>query len=360
MTEQKSNVLDLYDKAPPQGEKQAPPPGKAFNSDFFKVAYCVVGILGSFLAYGVLQERIMTQSYGETEEMFTYSAFLVLNNRSFAIITAICMLLYKQESLRNVAPLSRYFFISFSNVSATYCQYEALKYVSFPTQTLGKCGKMIPVLILGKFILGKQYNWKDYTIAACVTLGCTAFVLTGDISDKKSNDDSFFGLMLMGGYLFFDGFTSTFQEKLFKGFQMSTYNQMLYVNCFSGFTSLMILIMAKQLFPAIAFAGAHPDFFMQACGLSMCAVMGQMTIYYTIKTFGALLYSTIMTTRQVISIILSSVLFLHNLSVSQWISAFVVFGALYYKARMKKGKSPAPAADANKVNVVTDKPTPGK
>lgn len=39
-------------------------------------------------------------------------------------------------------------------------------------------------------------------------------------------------------YLAFDGFTSTFQDKLFKGYNMSTYNQMLYVNAFSSLVSL--------------------------------------------------------------------------------------------------------------------------
>jgi adenosine 3'-phospho 5'-phosphosulfate transporter B2 len=47
--------------------------------------------------------------------------------------------------------------ISLSNVVATWCQYEALKYVSFPTQTLGKCGKMIPVMIMGAILSGKRY-----------------------------------------------------------------------------------------------------------------------------------------------------------------------------------------------------------
>lgn len=42
------------------------------------------------------------------------------------------------------------------------------------------------------------------------------------------------GLLLVGLYLFFDGFTSTFQERLFKGYTMSMYNQMLYVNLCSA------------------------------------------------------------------------------------------------------------------------------
>ena len=46
-----------------------------------KMAFCVVGIVGSLLVYGVLQERIMTQPYGEEKELFKFSVFLVLNNR---------------------------------------------------------------------------------------------------------------------------------------------------------------------------------------------------------------------------------------------------------------------------------------
>ena len=45
------------------------------------------------------------------------------------------------------------------------------------------------------------------------------------------------GLALMLGYLGADGFTSTFQDKLFRGYQMSAFNQMLYVNAFSSLIS---------------------------------------------------------------------------------------------------------------------------
>lgn len=66
-----------------------------------------------------------------------------------------------------------------SNVVATFCQYEALKYVSFPVQTLGKCAKMIPVMIWGTAVNGKSYKAKDYIVALLVTMGCVLFALTG-------------------------------------------------------------------------------------------------------------------------------------------------------------------------------------
>ena len=70
-----------------------------------------------------------------------------------------------------------------------------------------------------------------------MTGGCTAFLLGGEVISKhakKSTDTSMYGVLLMLGYLGFDGFTSTFQDKLFKGYKMETYNQMLYVNLTSA------------------------------------------------------------------------------------------------------------------------------
>ena len=55
-----------------------------------------------------------------------------------------------------MAPSYTYAAISLSNVVATTCQYEALKYVTFPLQTLGKCAKMIPVMIWGSLTMGKR------------------------------------------------------------------------------------------------------------------------------------------------------------------------------------------------------------
>lgn len=55
-----------------------------------------------------------------------------------------------------MAPVYAYAAVSLSNIVATTCQYEALKYVSFPVQTLGKCGKMFPVMVWGYIILKKR------------------------------------------------------------------------------------------------------------------------------------------------------------------------------------------------------------
>ncbi|KAL4428810.1 hypothetical protein ABPG77_005248 [Micractinium sp. CCAP 211/92] len=324
------------------------------------LAWCCGGVIGCLVLYGVLQERIMQGSFGG--ETFTFSLFLVLCNRLTTMTVAFTMLVLYGQDMRPVAPPYNYAAVSVSNVVATFCQYEALKHVSFPMQTLGKCAKMIPVMIWGTIILKKRYNGKDYLNAALITLGCTLFLMTGSVKSKHASaDSSVFGLMLMLGYLGFDGFTSTFQDKLFKGYQMTIYNQILYVTTFSATFSLLGLISAGQLMPALSFVTRHPEALTSIMTLSAAATVGQLFISHTIKTFGALLFATVMTTRQFISILLSCILFAHPLSGGQWVGTVMVFGALYYKSLSKGGghkggsKDAAPAgaaAEAEKLPLV--------
>ena len=88
--------------------------------------------------------------------------------------------------MRPKAPLYSYAAVSASNVLATTCQYEALKHVTLPVQTLGKCAKMIPVMVWGVLILRKSYGTKDYSRALLVTAGCTIFLMSGEVNYQHS------------------------------------------------------------------------------------------------------------------------------------------------------------------------------
>ena len=163
---------------------------KPFNDpSSIRVIGCVIGVVGSLLVYGVLQERIMSQPYSDAgkDEFFSYSVFLVLSNRVLGCLMAAVILAITKGNVTPVAGIHRYAVVSLSNVVATTCQYEALKYLSFPVQTLGKCAKMIPVMIWGFLINQKRYGMSDVGIAIAVTAGCTIFGLYGDESTLTSN-----------------------------------------------------------------------------------------------------------------------------------------------------------------------------
>merc|ERR1719392_456626 len=109
-------------------------------------------------------------------------------------------------------------------------------------------------------VSGKRYGATDWLIAAAVTGGVTEFLMTGPISSTDDEGSSVYGIALLGGFLLLDGFTSTFQEKLFKEHVTSKYNQMLYVNLGSAVISSGTVILSGRLGNALAFAAGHPIF----------------------------------------------------------------------------------------------------
>ncbi|XP_020572259.1 UDP-galactose/UDP-glucose transporter 5B-like isoform X2 [Phalaenopsis equestris] len=288
-----------------------------------KLVFGVVGIMGTLLVYGVLQEKIMRVPYGEEKEYFRFSLFLVLCNRIITSAVSGGVLLISEKTL--IPARHKYCALSLSNILTTTCQYEALKYVSFPVQTLAKSAKMIPVMVWSTIIMRKKYNGKDYFFAFLVTLGCFVFILY-PVSDainthQAGKENTLWGIFLMIGYLGFDGFTSTFQDKLFKGYDMEIHNQIFYTTLCSTFLSFCGLVVQGHLLMAIDFMLRHQDCIFDVLLLSTVATASQFFISYTIRTFGALTFATIMTTRQLVSILLSCFWFSHPLSLVQWSGA---------------------------------------
>ena len=150
--------------------------------------FLIMGIFSSLLLYGYAQERIMTQPWGADNVKFDHSVFLVMCNRITSMSIASVIMFARRESFAPCAPIQSYLAISISNMLATTCQYEALLYVSFPTQTLGKSAKMIPVMLWGTLLSRKIYSLKDYTAAFSVSLGCSLFLLTGDVTASGAQD----------------------------------------------------------------------------------------------------------------------------------------------------------------------------
>lgn len=308
-------------------------------------------LLFFFILYGVIQERIMTRPYGETEpELFQNSLFLVLNNRIITVIFCVIFLKWNRKSLKNQAPLIQLTFLFSTNTLSAYCQYESLKYINFPTQTLGKCAKSIPVLLWGTITGVKKYRWEEYIIHFLLALSAATFMLNGDIGTERDNEapsffsSDFYGIFLISAYLLLEGLTSTWQEKLL---QLSlsnqsdsniltadygiVFNQLFYANLGGGFLSFLWLYLSGQFWNNLEFAYRHPFFYLDVVSLSCCSMFGQIIIYTTITYYGALLFSTIMTVRHIFSILISCLLYLHPLTTTQWFSLFGVFICLGMK-----------------------------
>lgn len=123
---------------------------------YTNLAICAVMLNLTFVIWGLLQERMLTRKYPRhTGEYFTYSYALVFTNRFWTLVMSGLLLMYFKPRTSRSTVIYEYSFPSISNMLSSWCQYEALRYVSFPAVTLFKSFKLAPVMLMGK-LLGNQ------------------------------------------------------------------------------------------------------------------------------------------------------------------------------------------------------------
>jgi len=144
------------------------------------------------------------------------------------------------------------------------------------------------------------------------------------------------GVMLLFLFLFFDSFTSQFQSRMFQHHRdLSIVELMFATSAFSTVLSAITLVHTKELYPAIAFVYEHSEIHLHFFMFSCCSTIGQLFIYYTIKNFGAVVFTLIMTTRILLSIALSCVLYGHQVTATGFFGLVVVMGAVLYRIKKK-------------------------
>ena len=74
-------------------------------------------------------------------------------------------------------------------------------------------------------------------------------------------------------------------------------------------------------------------------GISTCGACGQLLIYYTIKTFGPLVFTIIMATRQLLSIVISCIIYGHTLSWKRIAGIIIVFGTIAVRIYLSCARS---------------------
>ncbi|CAI4222716.1 unnamed protein product [Auanema sp. JU1783] len=312
------------------------------NNKFFKdvvlLLFYFAGIQTTLVLMGFLQERIITQGYarfddGTMIEKFGDAQFLVFCNRIIALF--ICFIvLYISWSRQppHVPPLYVHSYTSFSNTMSSWCQYEALKYVSFPTQTICKASKVVATMFMGRVVRGQRYTWAEYGLGGVIAIGASLFLLStgGGSVEETTTTTSISGLILMAGYLVFDAFTLNWQKSLFDlKPKVSKYQMMLGVNVFSAILCFVSLLEQGTLFTSTKFLNDHANISSDIFFLSLSGATGQLFIYSTIEKFGPIVFAVIMTIRQMLSILLSSIYYSHPMTI--WASAgfMIVFGALF-------------------------------
>jgi len=312
---------------------------------FTKLAFCSGALWISFGVWGLVQERLLTKPYDG--EYFEYSYGLVFITRMGGLVLSIFLMYYFNISWVS-SPLWEYSFPSVANILSSWCQYEALKYVSFPSVMLAKAFKMVPIMLMGWFMHGKSYKSYEYLSAAFVGFGLYLFLNSSEHIDLKTNSlgdpenvtGATCGVVLLFMFLFFDSMTGQWQTRMFKMYkQMSPVQMMLIMNVFSSLFSFVTLINQDELGKSLGFVYNHKESWLHLFVFTVAATLGQVAIFYTVKFFGPVVFSIIMSFRILLSTILSCWFYNHPITELGVLGMFIVFGATAYRYQQKtKGK----------------------
>lgn len=213
---------------------------------------------------------------------------------------------------------------------------------------LAKAFKMLPIMLVGKFIHNKHYEAYEYISAALVGFGIYLFIESSEhidfrqnvFGDAENTRGALCGVVLLLLFLCFDSFTGQWQTRMFQIYSaMSPLQMMFIMNCFSAVFSFVTLVHQEELFLSLSFVFNHPEMYFHLLLFCICSTLGQLLIYYTVKNFGALVFSIIMAIRILLSTLLSCFIYSHPITELSFIGFLIVFGSVAYRIqRQSHGK----------------------
>lgn len=262
----------------------------------------------------------------------------------------------------SISPLLlRYLLISSLQSCSSQLGLHSLAHgISYPTLTLAKSCKLVPVLIMNVLLYRRKFPLYKYMVVAAVTAGISMFMLFSAESEKKrakggGKGDSLVGLALLSLNLVFDGATNSTQDDVFHKYSVTGPQMMLVMN---GLSSL--LMGASLLFPlhqipllggmlgndggnnaselstALAFIARHPQVVRDLVAYAAAGAIGQVAIFETLQRFGSLTLVSITVTRKLFTMLLSLVVYSHRLTSLQWAGVALVFIGLGVEAHKKR------------------------
>eukprot|EP00294_Goniomonas_avonlea_P016228 CAMPEP_0114553000 /NCGR_PEP_ID=MMETSP0114-20121206/7422_1 /TAXON_ID=31324 /ORGANISM="Goniomonas sp, Strain m" /LENGTH=338 /DNA_ID=CAMNT_0001737909 /DNA_START=143 /DNA_END=1159 /DNA_ORIENTATION=+ len=297
----------------------------------FKRLFLCVSVIVSFTLFGWAQEEVTQHKYGENEERFKFTTFLVLAQSLGNVVLSGAVLLCTNgdgtgRGLTGDVPVKEWLIVALGYLGAHEFGLSALKYIIFPLQVLCKSCKSIPVMF-GEIVLAKASHPLSKKLSvALMSAGVVMFTLLGS---KKSGEFSLdrklcIGLALVLGALICDGVYGPYQNKIVKLYKPSPYHLMFNMNAYQGLFSLLICCYDNELQHGLDFIKRHPDVVRSLLVFVAAMGIGNICIYHLQHSYGALTVTTTTTLRKLVSVIGSVVWFGHHVEPAQWVGVCVV------------------------------------
>lgn len=313
---------------------------KSKRSDLLWLALCFLGIMLSFVCYGLLLEYT-TSGGRKLHEL----SFLFVTSALYTVTAAAGR--YVRDETPTTIPPARFAVLGLTSMGSTFCSVRSLRYVIYPIQVLAKSCKPVPVMIMGAF-MGKKYPLKKYVNVVLIVVGVALFMGGGD-SGKKSkkgagpaveedgggaSPSQMVGILLLFVSLCFDGGTGAYEDKLMSVHSVGPFDLMYNIQLGKTILAGVGLLVLNQVHVFLQMC-QEMGFLLVALGLS--GAMGQVFIFVTISKFGALTCSIIGLARKVTTLVASIYFYGHSLNGVQFGGLAICIGAMVSNFAGKKG-----------------------
>eukprot|EP00980_Cylindrotheca_fusiformis_P004076 scaffold880_cov132-Cylindrotheca_fusiformis.AAC.72 len=318
-------IEDLY-------EKDVEP---SKSNELIWLAFCFIGIMASFVCYGLLLE-------------YTTSGDRTLHELSFLFVTSGLYTLtaaagrYVRAETPSTIPPARFAILGLTSMGSTFCSVRSLRYVIYPIQVLAKSCKPVPVMLMGA-LMGKKYDTRKYINVIMIVTGVALFMGGGsnnkgkhDQDEDKSSSSQAVGIILLFVSLCFDGGTGAYEDKLMSVHSVQPFDLMYNIQLGKTILAGVALLVLNQLH---IFFQMCQDMGPSLVALGLSGAMGQVFIFVTIAKFGALTCSIIGLSRKVTTLVASIYFYGHVLNGIQFTGLLISVTAMVLNFVGKSKKS---------------------
>jgi len=224
---------------------------------------------------------------------------------------------------------------------------------------LGKSCKLVPVMLMNVILYRRKFAPHKYLVVFMVTTGITIFMGFGNETPKKGSSStksettpyaSLIGIAYLLINLALDGATNSTQDEIFSRYKVTGQQMMFWINLFCTMLAVGLSVLPLPYIPvihptrggqsefmdALVFIHSHPSVTTPLAQFALTGALGQLFIFETLQHFGSLTLVTITLTRKLFTMLLSVVIYDHQLTWGQWLGAAVVFAGISVEAFVKR------------------------
>jgi UDP-galactose transporter B1 len=286
-------------------------------------------MISTLTAYGIVLEYV-TSGGRKLHEI----SFLFVTTTIYALTAFFARNIFNEKP----TDISKYkmLILSLTSIASTFTSVRSLRYVIYPVQVLFKSCKPVPVMIFGT-ILGKKYPLRKYVNVIIITTGVALFMGGGSSTRKPGggSDTTLIGGLMLSVSLCFDGATGAYEDKLMAQDSVEPFDLMYNIQFGKSIVSFCILMATnglQQFIHTISTGG------IKLVILGLTGALGQVFVFVTISKFGALNCALIGLFRKILSLLLSFILYGHQLNAFQIVGLTLSLAAMIANFYEKGGK----------------------